>query len=181
MKKTVYKKLMENEITLGLFSNFDRYQAVSKCWRKIEGAWVLKDIVFQEQWGTKNYESLVECLQRTVKTGGEVYGAFSENLLVGFASIENELFGSEKEYLQLSSLHVSNEYRGRGIGKELFFIMTKEAKVKGAKKLYMSTHSSEETQAFYKQVACIEAIEYNGELFEQEPYDCQLEYTLEIK
>lgn len=179
--KTIYKKLMGNEITVDLFANFDRYQAVSKCWRKIEGQWVLKDIVFQEQWGKEKYKSLVKCLQHTVKAGGVVYGAFSERLLVGFASVENALFGSGKEYLELSRLHVSNECRGRGIGKELFFIMTKEAKENGAKKLYMSTHSSEETQAFYKNMGCVEAVEYNRELVRKEPCDCQLEYTLEIE
>lgn len=38
--------------------------------------------------------------------------------------------------------------------------------------------ASEETQAFYKVLGCIEAKEYNQSLVAEEPYDCQLEYDL---
>ncbi len=48
----------------------------------------------------------------------------------------------------------------------------------GAKKLYISAHSSQETQAFYSSMGCIEAREYNKTLVAKEPYDCQLEYSL---
>lgn len=84
MRAIRFKKIDENEINLGLFSSFNRYQGVNKCWRK---------------------ES-------------------------------------------------------------------------GAKKLYISAHSSEETQAFYKALGCVEAKEYNSKLVAEEPCDCQLEYSL---
>lgn len=45
----------------------------------------------------------------------------------------------------------------------------------------MSTHSSEETQAFYKAMGCMEAVEYNEKLVSEEPCDCQLEYCLTNK
>ncbi len=64
------------------------------------------------------------------------------------------------------------------IGKKLFSIMCEEAKEKGAKKLYISAHSSEETQGFYKTLGCVEAKEYNSKLVAEEPCDCQLEYSL---
>ncbi|RAK11237.1 hypothetical protein C8C77_103225 [Halanaerobium saccharolyticum] len=50
--------------------------------------------------------------------------------------------------------------------------------VKCLKRLYISAHSSEKTQLFYKAMGCIEAIEYNETLVVKEPYDCQLEYVL---
>jgi len=65
-----------------------------------------------------------------------------------------------------------------GIGKKLFSLICKKAKEMGAQKLYISAHSSEETQAFYKAVGCVEAVEYNVKLVEEEPCDCQLEYCL---
>ena len=68
--------------------------------------------------------------------------------------------------------------RGNGIGKTLFEMAAKWAKASGAKKLYISAHSSIETQAFYKSIGCIEALEYNKEHVENEPCDCQLEYNL---
>lgn len=173
-----FKELNETDINLTLFTNFERYQNVKKCWRKEDGEWILKDIAFIEEWSSKEYEYLVKCLINTVKTGGVVFGVIHNDELAGFASIENDFFGIEKEYLQLSAIHISYEKRGMGIGKELFSILSKKAKDMGAQKLYISAHSSEETQAFYKAMSCVEAVEYNDRLIAEEPCDCQLEYCL---
>lgn len=165
-----YTKLKEFDIEL--FSSFDRYQEVKQCWRKENNKWILKDISFVEQWNIKDYETLIKDLIDTVNTGGMVFGSLYGNTLIGFSSIENELFGSNGQYIQLSSLHVSCEKRGLGIGKKLFYISCNKAKELGAKKLYMSAHSSKETQAFYNRLGCVEAVEYNERLVLKEPYDC---------
>ena len=73
---------------------------------------------------------------------------------------------------------MSCECRGEGIGKGLFVCAKAAAKKLGAKKIYISAHSAEETQAFYHSLGCKEAEEYNQELVEAEPCDCQLEYIL---
>lgn len=173
-----YRLLNVIEIEVELFSQFNRYQEVKKCWRKENDEWVLKDIAFTEQWDHVEYKYLVKCLKNTAKTGGAVLGAFQNDTLVGFASVENQLFWSQQEYLQLSSLHVSFGFRGLGIGKALFKLICNKAKSLGAKKIYISAHSSQETQAFYRAAGCIEAAEYNEKLVEEEPCDCQLEYIL---
>lgn len=178
MKSIDYIKLKREEINIELFKSFNRYQDVKKCWRKENGAWVLKDIAFIEQWNTEEYDYLIKCLQNTVKTGGTVFGAFCNNELVGFTSVENQFFGSGNEYLQLSSIHISFESRGMGIGKKLFILVSNAAREMGAQKLYISAHSSQETQEFYKEMGCVEALEYNAKLVEDEPCDCQLEYRL---
>lgn len=178
MGKFTYRELGSTEINLTLFNEFERYQEVTHCWRKEHGSWLLKEIAFTEQWNEKEYEYLISCLQNTLKTGGVVIGAFSDKRLVGFASVENIPFGSTKEYLQLSSLHTSCESRGKGIGKILFKMACDSAKRLGAKKLYISAHSSEESQAFYRVVGCVEALEYNKKLVKEEPCDCQLEFIL---
>ena len=120
----------------------------------------------------------MECLKNTLNTGGAVIGAFIEGKLAGFTSVENKFFGSKSQYIQLSSIHVSYERRGKGIGKKLFQMIAQEARDLEAKKLYISAHSSEESQAFYKVIGCIEAKEYNEKLVQAEPCDCQLEYIL---
>ena len=178
METITYRELEDNEIDTGLFAHFNRYQEVKKCWRKENEEWTLKDIAFTEQWDIDEYQYLVKCLQNTVKTGGAVFGAFHKNALVGFASVENQFFGSNKQYLQLSSIHISYGSRGMGIGKRLFLLACSKAKAMGAQKLYISAHSSEETQLFYKVMGCVEAIEYNAKLVAEEPCDCQLEYSL---
>lgn len=178
MKELEYKKLNLDEINEDLFKDFNRYQKVSKCWRKVEDKWVLKDIEFTEEWTADEYRFLAKCLQNTVNTGGVVYGAFNGGSLAGFVSVENTFFGSQKEYLQLSSIHVTFEGRGMGIGRRLFDLAVNSARDMGAKKLYISAHSSEESQAFYKKLGCVEAMEYNKKLVDDEPCDCQLEFEL---
>lgn len=174
-----YRELLRAELTVELFRHFDRYQKVQRCWRKEAGNWVLKDITFIEQWHAADYAYLVKCLQNTLETGGSVTGAFDETgKLVGFASVEPRRFGSRKQYCELSSLHVSCECRGRGIGSRLLACASAAGYRLGAEKLYISAHSSEETQAFYHAKGCVEAEEYEPALHAAEPCDCQLELVL---
>ncbi len=173
-----YRMLKEDEICREQFGQFVRRQEVGKCWRREEGEWVIRDAPFIDDWSEEDYQILVDCLKNTVRTGGVVYAAFCGKALKGFVSVEAELFGSGKQYLDLTSLHVSGDLRGRGIGRELFLEACRWAKQRGAAKLYISGHSAVETQAFYRAMGCVEAEEYNQGHVEAEPFDCQLECIL---
>ncbi|MCI7768645.1 MAG: GNAT family N-acetyltransferase [Oscillospiraceae bacterium] len=173
-----YTELKAEDINTELFSAFRRHQVVEKCMRKIDGEWKAIDNPFVEDWGEKEYEYLVKCLISTVETGGVVFGAFQASRLVGFASAESSFFGSREQYLELSSIHVTEDLRGHGIGKKLFRLIAGWAKEKGGEKLYISSHSSVESQSFYKAVGCTEAEEYSSYHAEKEPCDCQLEFKL---
>lgn len=176
----VYKKLHESEIERELFFHFIRRQAVNDCWRRAEdGTWCVKSDPFIDDWSEADYQFLVDCLKNTVRTGGLVTGAFSGGKLKGFVSVEPQLFGEENQYLDLTSIHVSEDMRGCGIGRALFAEAKKWAKEHGARKLYISAHSAVESQAFYKAMGCVEAQEYQREHVEKEPYDCQLECALD--
>lgn len=168
-------KIEAEDINGELFSHFQRHQTVTKCWRKIDGKWCVKEIAFIDDWTEEKYIELVACLKNTAATGGIVLGAFSHRELKGFISVEPDLFGKNNEYIDLSSIHVSEDMRGKGIGKELFQLAKKWAKKHGAQKLYISAHSAVESQAFYHSMGCVEAQEYNKEHVEKEPCDCQLE------
>lgn len=174
----IYQHLTQQQIGPELFSGFDRWQNVTRCWRKENGSWVLRDIAFIDDWNEEEYIFLYDCLKNTLNTGGDVIAALEGNRLLGFASVENQPFGPQNEYLQLSSLHVSNGMRGRGIGSHLFAMSCLAAAQRGAKKLYLSGHSAEETQAFYRAMGCVEAAWYHPELVAAEPCDCQLERQL---
>ena len=152
-----YQHLTQQQIGPELFSGFDRWQNVTRCWRKENGSWVLRDISFIDDWNEEEYTFLYDCLKNTLNTGGDVIAALEGNRLLGFSSVENQPFGPQNEYLQLSSLHVSNGMRGRGIGSHLFAMSCLAAAQRGAKKLYLSGHSAEETQAFYRAMGCVEA------------------------
>ena len=175
---TEYRSLQEQEINRTLFRSFIRRQVVDKCFRRENGAWVVRSDPFIDDWTEEDYQTLICCLRNTVRTGGLVLGAFSGGELKGFASVESRFFGGENLYYDLSSLHVSEDMRRKGIGKELFMSAAKWAKEQGAKKLYISSHSAVESQAFYRSMGCVEAAEYNQKHVEKEPYDCQLEYIL---
>ena len=173
-----YRELRKDEIDRKLFKDFIRHQNVTKCWRKENGTWVIRDAPFIDDWSESDFGILVDCLKNTVSTGGFVYAAFSDGSLKGFVSVEPEFFGGEQRYLDLSSIHVSEDMRGHGIGASLFSAAKEWAGKKGAGKLYISAHSAVESQAFYKAMGCREAEVYNQRHVEAEPFDCQLECEL---
>ena len=164
-----YRALYAEEICRELFKDFIRHQIVTKCWRKEKGKWIIKDAPFIDDWTEKDY---------TIRSNGLVYGAFYDGKLKGFISVEPEIFGDEQGYCDLSSIHISEDMRNKGIGRTLFLAAKEWAKQRGAKKLYISAHSAVESQAFYKSMGCVEAKVYNQKHVEDEPYDCQLECRL---
>lgn len=173
-----YRVLDKKEICRELFQDFIRHQTVTKCWRKENSKWIIRDAPFVDDWTEEDYQILIACLKNTLHSGGFVYAAFYNGKLKGFVSAEPEIFGGEQEYCDLSNIHISEDMRNQGIGRTLFLAAKEWAKQKGAKKLYISAHSAVESQAFYKAMGCVEAKVYNKKHVEAEPYDCQLECIL---
>ena len=174
----VFRALEVGEINAALFAGFERYQEVKRCWRKVCGVWTLKDIAFVEQWGAPELELLAAHVAETLHKGGTLWGAFDGGRIAGFAALEAGPLGPQGEYRQLSMLHVSRESRGRGLGRALLNLAAERARQLKAEKLYISAHSSEESQAFYKAVGCVETAWVCDRLAELEPCDCQLELIL---
>lgn len=173
-----YGLLNTCDIKDSLFEHFVRRQLVTQCWRKVEGEWVVMDISFVDDWSKEDYERILSRLQHISASGGAVYGAFENRRLKGLAAVKATLFGRGGEYLDLTDIYVSQEARGLGIGRVLFGLAKVWAKAHGARKLYISAHSSIESQAFYRAMGCVEAKEYDLEHVRQEPFDCQLECEL---
>lgn len=175
---TQYRCILPQELNRALFAGFVRRQEVTRCWRKINGAWVIREIPFVDDWNEADYAVLIACLRGTLAKDGFVYGAFRDGVLKGFVSAEAGPLGSQGQYRDLSSLHVSQEVRGQGIGSVLFQAAARWAAGQGAQKLYISAHSSVESQAFYRRMGCVEAEEYDAAHTAAEPCDCQLECAL---
>lgn len=174
-----YRPLREDEIDRALFARFVRRQVVTDCLRREGGAWVVRSAPFVDDWSEADYAFLVRCLQNTARTGGLVLGAFAGGVLVGFASVEGQPYGSAGQYRDLSALHVSQDRRGGGIGRALFAAAKDWARRQGAAKLYISSHSAVETQGFYAAMGCVDAAEPWQKHIEQEPFDRQLECAVE--
>lgn len=170
-----YRNITLEELNMDLFSDFIRRQVVTNVWRKENGKWIIKEEPFIDDWTPEDFAFGISCIQNTIKTGGLLYGAFSDGKLKGFVSVESEIFGGEHQYMDLTSIHVSADMRKNGIGRQLFQKAKEWAKSKGAKKLYISSHSAVESQAFYKSMGCTEAAVYNKAHTDKEPFDVQLE------
>ena len=173
-----YREVQADEINRDLFKDFIRRQVVTKCWRKENGIWVIREDPFTDDWSESDYRILISCLRNTVQTGGFVYAAFYMDMLKGFVSAEAELFGEERKYVDWSSMHVSEDMRNHGIGTRLFLAAKEWAGKRGADKLYISAHSAVESQAFYKKMGCTEAQICLPQHTKAEPFDCQLECNI---
>jgi len=62
---TEYRRLNKDEICQELFNGFIRHQEVTKCWRRENGKWIIKDDPFIDDWTEKDYKILVQCLENT--------------------------------------------------------------------------------------------------------------------
>ncbi len=114
----------------------------------------------------------------TLEHGGKAFGCFEGDILVGYTTLEGNIFGQKEKYVLLDQLFVSEKYRNKGIGKELFSLCAKQAVLIGAEKIYLCAGSSENTIAFYRKLGCTAAIEVNQKLLEEDPRDIQLEYAV---
>lgn len=178
MNVITYQKLNQDFLHQDILNDFNRYQEVRKCWRKQNNEWVLIDNPFVENWDLNKKHYIVSEMVKCISNHGIAYGATAGNRLIGFACISNEFFGNNNEYINLISIQVSAEYRKQGIGKHLFELISSSARQLGAGKLYISAHSSEESQAFYRSIGCVDAAEINQSIADEEPFDCQLEFVL---
>lgn len=128
--------------------------------------------------GEKKKREITKFLRKCISDDGIVLGVFYQNLLKGFSCLPNRFYGDNKEYIELSYIHISSEIRNKGIGKKLFLKTVEFAKSMDAKKIYISAHPAVETQCFYDSVGCVPAKYIIQKILEREPLDIQLEFLL---
>lgn len=171
------KQLKISDIHINMLNYFNRYQEVTQCWEKNENNWVLEDVSYIRDWNEDKKKWAINYFLQCIEQGGMILGAFDEYKLIGFAKIDGKLFGSLNQYINLSLLLISNEYRHQGLGRRLFMTVCERAISLNAKKLYISAHSAKDAIAFYKKMGCKDAQEIIQELIDK-PCDLQLEYQL---
>ena len=174
----IYAKLTKNNFDEHSLDSFERYQEIKQSLRKINDEYIYIDNPFTENWDSEQRRRTAENTVKAISDGAIAYGAFREGVIAGFAYTGTERFGTENQYLELKMFQVSNGFRGRGIGKALFALICADAKESGAEKLYISAHSSRESQEAYKHLGCVHAAEINQQIAEDEPCDIQMEFVL---
>ena len=97
-----------------------------------------------------------------------------EGRIVGFMSLVKELI-SERMILDL--IQVDKNFRGQGIGRKLWEKAVEEARLNGARELYISACPSEETIHFYKAMGAEVTDSPILSIANDEPDDLQLVYS----
>jgi predicted N-acetyltransferase YhbS len=157
----------------------DRREIVENIYFLQDGKLILRPDYFDIQgWPPGEAELYTPILLDCYDRGGTFWGAFENEKLVGGAILESKFIGSQYDTLQLKFLHVSRDYRRQGIASTLFQLATERARIRGAKKLYISATPSEHTVNYYLRLGCVLATEIDAELFALEPADIHLEYLI---
>jgi len=165
--------LKETNFHLESLDLFGRKQSVNKVYRKIANEYVLVECKYIEDWDLNQKRFIAKRISSSEYIS---YIALDNDKVIGFVSLLKSLNGP---YMILDMLHVSSDFREQGIGKKLFEIGIEEAKKVGAKALYISACSSEETIVFYKKMGCILTNNPIKEIVEKEPFDLQMICSVE--
>ncbi len=167
--------------TIGQLAQLDRGESVERIHYLRNGRLVLEE----ERWEVPDWSPVekarrIAALQELYDRGATFYGAFDGPTLVGMSVLDHTPLCSGADRLNLAGLWVSQAYRGRGIGKALFRLGAEEARVRGAKMLYVSATPSENTVRFYRAMGCRLADPVDPDLYELEPEDIHLELPLPL-
>ena len=173
-----YQRLTADNFTCHSLDDFVRRQTVTACWRKTDNDWKLVPNAYEENWPQAQRRKTAEDVAHHINLDQTGFGAFDGERIIGFATVSHRIFGAAARYVQLVCFQISEEYRRQGIGRKLFSLACEEARRLGADKLYISAHSSKESQTAYRALGCSFAEEINEELAAAEPFDVQMEYRL---
>ena len=171
-----YERLNHQNFDCRSLDGFIRRQTVRESRRKIDGTWRLIPNDYEENWDLIRRREIAADIARHMETDQSAFGAFSGEQLVGFITVSHALFGQSARYAPLVCFQVSEPYRRQGVGKRLFALAAGELTALGADRLYISAHSSQESQAAYRALGCVDAAETNASLNAEEPFDVPLEY-----
>lgn len=165
--------LTEKNFNVHSLDDYSRKHEVKRVWRRVNGEYALVDMPYTEDWDAERRRQIA----RDISSESHItYAAFDGEKVVGFIGLLKHL---KDGYMILDMMHVSSECRGKGLGRKLFELGRSEAAKAGAKALYISACSSEETIAFYKAMGARLADKPIREIAESEPFDLQMICTIE--
>lgn len=165
----VFERITPKNLAETGLDGFIRTQVVARSYRRGEdGIYRLQETPFTDDWTPERKREKAREL-----TGADriAFGAFENGRIAGFSCLLRALSG---ERAILDSMHVSKEFRRKGIGRRLFFLAAEAARQMGAEEMYISACSSEETVAFYRAMGAEVTDSPIRELAEDEPFDLQM-------
>ncbi len=158
---------------------FRHDQIIRRKYVQFDGAWTAIPADERRTWSSEKRLWIPQYLREQCENGGTVAAAYEETSgeLLGFASVDGILCGTNARYANLTMLFVDDRFHRRGVGARLFREICDRAAAMGAEKLFISAISSEETVAFYFAMGCTDAAE-RVEEFIDTPEDRYLEKNL---
>jgi ribosomal protein S18 acetylase RimI-like enzyme len=169
-----YKEM--DKLDVGRIAEIDRSEHVTLAYSIQDGRLVAEKVDWQvPAWFAEGPEhsvqSMVEFLWPVVANGATMWGAFDGDPLVGVMVYRPRL---AEDMAQLVFLHVSNNYRCRGIATRLTAECIRLAREDGAEQLYVSATPSESAVSFYQNQGFRPVDKPHPELYELEPEDIHM-------
>lgn len=159
--------------------SIDRSELVEGAYALEAGELVPKPAYFDVRgWPPGEPEHYTPFLLAAFDRGAWTHALFDGETIVGAAILDSKRIGRSGDKLQLMFLHVSQAFRGAGLGRRLFALASDEARRRGARSLYISATPSQHTIDFYRSLGCVVTDDIDAELFALEPEDIHLECRL---
>lgn len=158
-------------------TDIDRSERIRTGYRFVGGKLESMDVNWDSQsWsmegdGDHSVDAQIKFCQQHLDRKGKMYGAFADGKLVGIGLVQHEI---EEETAQLAYLHVSNQYRQQGIGRQITDALMSEARRAGAKRMYVSAVPSGSAIRFYLSQGFRPTETPIPELYELEPDDIHM-------
>lgn len=169
--------LTSSDIYPEMLDSFKHKQIISNKWIKNKDHYELTKTNEVREWSDDKKIWISQYLYQQMNRGGFAAGAFFNNKIVGFSCLDGILQGISEKYVNLTMLFVDDEWRRKGVGKNLFHQMCLYAEDMKADKIFISAIPSYETVAFYFNMGCSDA-RYIIDSFVDTENDRYLEYDL---
>ena len=163
--KCNYQQLFKDDLTMNIFDYFDDNHHVF-------------DIDIKDDYNYHKCQISLKNMQNTIERNGIVIGVFSNELLIGYALLESDLFGSDNQYVLLSDFYISSRFTNLGIGQELINRITNYAKNLTAKKIYLSYEDNDIATSFYRNNGWVTVKENHEDYINKLKSNIQIELEL---
>jgi len=154
-------------------NDFNRQQKITRIYVKKDNTYVLEAQPGTMDWSIDKKREVAQDLMDNTYIS---YLAIEEDRIIGFMSLVKELVA---ERMILDLIQVDTDFRGQGIGRLLWEKAVEEARLNGARELYISACPAEETIHFYKAMGAEVTDNSIMAIAEDEPDDLQMVCRIE--
>ena len=169
---------------LAMIASIDRSEPVDVEYAMVDGAITERPVTVSEipPWdatgtGPHSVTGHIEFCRPVMARGGVLLGVVRDERALGLAVVEARF---EPELAWLAWLHVTREYRRRGVARALWAAATDVARSAGAPAMYVSATPTGSAVGFYLRQGCRLADPAHPELLAKEPDDIHLVSEIRI-